>query len=262
MRLRCPNQGCSIEVADDMVGARIRCPHCEQLLFVDPAFQEGAAGQQTAPNESALLENRLYAGVPPLSVMLALRGGRPPLGKDDAALRAEMTADDWKALDAFETVIHAIAALKTALWLGIMATLLTGLLWNAAVFGPAWQVPSPSRLFGLFSSLTLLLAGFVVMELGRRRLQRLQIDALVGLVEWAAVSVAVVFGGHALLNWFLPYQDSFESRALGLAVFASPFLLIAAFVAARASLAVRRALDELRRPEILNRLVEALKYRE
>jgi hypothetical protein len=59
MRLRCPHQGCSIEIADDMVGARIRCPHCEQLLFADPAFQESGAGQQAAPIEAANLENRL-----------------------------------------------------------------------------------------------------------------------------------------------------------------------------------------------------------
>jgi len=45
MRLRCPHNGCSIEIADDMVGARIRCPNCEQLLFVDRQDVEGAAGQ-------------------------------------------------------------------------------------------------------------------------------------------------------------------------------------------------------------------------
>jgi DNA-directed RNA polymerase subunit RPC12/RpoP len=261
MRLRCPHQGCSIEVADDMLGARIRCPHCDQLLFVDPAFQEDAAAP--APIEAGNLENRLYAGVPPLSLMLALRAGRPPLGKDDAALRAEMTPEDWTALAAFETIFHAIASLKTALWFGIIAVAVTGMLWTGELVGRGQEGPSTrGRLCSVCVTLTVSGVCLLLMELGRRRLQRLQIDRSVGLVAWSALSVALVFGLNVLLNLFLLFEDRYGLVLVGLPLFAIPFQVVATLLAAKTSFLVQRVLDQATAPEILNRLVEALKYLE
>ena len=91
LRLRCPHQGCAIEVADDMVGARIRCPHCAQLLFVNPEPQQST-------DVTATPEHRLYAGLPPLAVMLGVREGRGPARDDHGAAGAQMTDADWKAL--------------------------------------------------------------------------------------------------------------------------------------------------------------------
>src|SRR5258708_34980971 len=144
MRLRCPHNGCSIEVADDMVGARICCPTCEQLLFADRQYLEGAAGPIGAENttlaadleqkpgfsEPARPEGRLYAGMPPLAQMLAIREGRGSAW-DAGAIRAEMTGDDWKALALFEKVLRATASLRTALLFGVTALVFTALIWAA-----------------------------------------------------------------------------------------------------------------------------------
>jgi hypothetical protein len=194
--------------------------------------------------------------------MLALRAGRPPLG-NDAMLRAEMTADDWRALDAFETVIRAVVSLTTTVWIVILAALITGMLWTAAILVPARGEPSmPGQKFGLFITLTVLGTALPLMELGRRRMQRLQIDPLVGMVAWSALSVAVVFGLHLLLNLVLLFDDSYKGSPAGLSILATPFQLVAGFLATRTSWLAQRALIQVSPPEILNRLVEALKYLE
>lgn len=45
MRLRCPARKCPIEVPDDLVGARIRCPHCGELIVIDAKDREGPSVQ-------------------------------------------------------------------------------------------------------------------------------------------------------------------------------------------------------------------------
>src|SRR3954465_14636193 len=89
VRLRCPNDGCTVEVADGLVGAGVRCPLCQQFLpaapydpkvgdlELPPTKPAGApaAAQQPAPTKPAPPEKRLYAGLPPLAVLFGVRQG-------------------------------------------------------------------------------------------------------------------------------------------------------------------------------------------
>src|ERR1035438_10344839 len=127
MRLRCPAKQCPIEVPDDLVGARIRCPHCGELIVIAAKDFEGPSAQVQQglppgapdPKEVSNLENQIYDGLPPLSVMLALRRkGGPAYNQEELNRRYPMTDDDWKALAAFEKALHASAALTTAFWIG------------------------------------------------------------------------------------------------------------------------------------------------
>jgi hypothetical protein len=269
MRLRCPHHGCSIEVADDMLGARIRCPHCQELLFVDPQYQENAAEQAEAndpstavepvPDDSADLDKRLYAGIPPLSLMLAVREGRAPAW-DDRAIRAQMTDDDWKALAAFEKALYATVALQQSLWTGMIVAVLTVLSWLAVGHFSDGTVVSPSRTFSWAGTLVMVSTGFLLMELGRRRLQRLQVGSLTELAAWAALVVALAFTVNALLSLSLLFGNRAEQAVAGLVLLAAPFQLLAAIGAGWTCLKVHRALHVVGVPEILQRLTAALQY--
>jgi hypothetical protein len=276
MRLRCPHNGCSIEVADDMVGARIRCPHCEQLLFVDRQYEEGAAEplgaeiptlapdseQKPQSSEPARPEARLYAGMPPLALMLAIREGRGSAW-DAGAIRAEMTDDDWKALALFEKVLWATASLTTSLWFGITVLVFTALLWMVtAGASTSTIVPAADRVSSQIATLVLLSLGFIVMGLSRTRIKCLQMGAAVDLAAWAALGVALVFAVNVVLALVLLSDDRRDPALVYFGWIASPFHLIAAIVAGKTSVLVHRSLAQTGPPEILQRLTAALKYLE
>jgi hypothetical protein len=102
LRLRCPNQGCLLELPDEMMGQRARCPHCEQFLVVEsrllvetgvsasplPSFDLGP--KEKRAGAAAGNDTSVYAGLPPLAVMLGIRKGRGRDWQGDAALRAQM----------------------------------------------------------------------------------------------------------------------------------------------------------------------------
>src|SRR5258708_37554106 len=116
MQLRCPENNCPIEVPDDLVGTRIRCPHCAAMLTVEAPVSEG--------NESVNLEHQIYDGMPPLSVMMALRRQQgAAFDADDFATRYPMTDDDWKALSAFESVLYSVVSLRTTVMVAALALL-------------------------------------------------------------------------------------------------------------------------------------------
>ena len=97
MRLRCPARKCPIDVPDDLVGARIRCPHCGELIFIgakdgesqSDQVQPGLPAVAPDPKEVSNLENQIYDGLPPLSVMMELRRrtGRPAYDDDELSRR-------------------------------------------------------------------------------------------------------------------------------------------------------------------------------
>jgi hypothetical protein len=272
MRLRCPHQGCSIDVPDDMVGARMRCPHCEQLLFVDPQYMEGAAGQIPAtapdaekkplPGEPARPEARLFAGMPPLALMLAMREGRGPAW-DAGAVRAEMTDDDWKALALFEKMLWATASLTTSLWFGITVLLFTALIWAASAQASASPyVTSTPHVSSQIATLVLLSLGFILMVWSRARLRNCQMGSSVELAAWAALGVALVFGANVVLTLILLFDDRRDQALVSFGWVAFPFHLIAAIVAGKTSGFVHRSLAQIGPPEILQRLIAALKYLE
>lgn len=273
MRLRCPHNGCSIEIADDMVGARIRCPKYEQLLFVDRQYLEGAAGpigaestpdreQKPRPGKSARPEASLYAGMPPLALMLAIREGRGSAW-DAGAIRAEMTDDDWKALAMFEKVLWATASLTTSLWFGITVLVFTVLIWMAtAQASTSTSAPAADSASSQIATLVLLSVGFIVMGLSRARIKSLQMGASVEMAAWAALGVALVFAVNGVLTLILLFDDRRDEAFMYAGGIALPFHLIAAIVAGRTGMLVLRSLAQIGPSEILQRLTAALKYLE
>src|SRR5437763_553077 len=117
IRLRCPHHGCPIDVADDMLGARIRCPHCEELLFVEPPNHEPA---DSPPADPPPASHGIAEGMPPLAAMLGIREGRGAHWGESRAVRANMTDAYWQALAAFEKLLDAAAALQRAIGFGIV----------------------------------------------------------------------------------------------------------------------------------------------
>jgi len=102
--------------------------------------------------------------MPPLALMLAMRAGRGPAWKDDGAVRAEMTDDDWKALALFEKVLWATASLTTSLWFGITVLVFTALIWAAAAqASTSPSVPAAGRVSSQIATLVLLSLGFILM---------------------------------------------------------------------------------------------------
>jgi hypothetical protein len=275
IRLRCPHNGCSIEVADDRLGARIRCPRCDQFLFADLQYLEGAdlelPGQEPAaapepapkPDAPARGEKRLRAGPPPLSLLLGLREGRGSDWGDERAIRAEMTEDDWKALAAFEKVVEAAASLRRTLWYGIPALLVTAFFWWAAAQGASRQAtPSAAWGTGWLASLCFCGLGFPLMELGRRQLIRIRLNAQVDLAAWAALFIAVVFLFGTLLSVVPLFGDDRDRFPGMLALLATPFQTLAAFSAGKSCLWVIQSRALLRPPEVVHLLSEALEYLE
>jgi hypothetical protein len=262
MRIRCPHHGCSIEVEDDMLGARIRCPQCGELLFVEAAYRDDAeapavpvpaSDPETGPDD---LENRLYAGVPPLSLMLAIREGRGPGRRDEEIIRRRMTPEDWEALAAFEAVLHAAAALKHALVCGGIAAGLTVAVWLA--FNTAYAEPAPGRVFNRLVTFVMLAGGLILMYQGRDALRRLQPDARVGRAAWVAVAVGMTCLANVAVNAFVLVGGRHDQGLVCLVFLATPFQLAAAATAAVVAWRVPPAEEKLRPPDIRQRLTEAL----
>jgi hypothetical protein len=276
MRLRCPQKNCPIDVPDDLVGVRIRCPHCGAWLDVDPKYRDTASEQIQAgapdmtldaitekpkPKESVKLENQIYDGLPPLAVMMALhRQKGADFDADDYASRYPMTDDDWKALSAFESVLLAVVSLRTTLVVAAVALVMNLLVWAVAASPDAKvQVGLPISRLG-----TLVVLGlcFLAIYLGSQGLKRIKLDLLAHLLPWSASAVTLVIAGNALLNVMAIYHDQ-QEQSLGFLVFASiPFNVIAAFDSGKSAWRVGRSLDEVSPPEIASRLTEALRYLE
>lgn len=272
MRLRCPARKCPIEVPDDLVGARIRCPHCGELIIVDAQDGEGRSDIQPGlppgapdPREVKNLENQIYDGLPPLSVMLELRRrkGGPAYDQEELNRRYPMTEDDWKALAAFEQALFAAEALSMASWIGLAALGGNLLLWYGILGLARWETtepPSPLRLLGVVASALAIPAGIIFLRAGAARLSRITLGALLGAVPWCALALSALFGATAVwysVRMFSGGTDDLLGGFAGVCVTADAIAFLASFVAAvRAWIALRK----LRPPEIAHRLIEALKY--
>jgi hypothetical protein len=276
MRLRCPHKNCPIDVPDDLVGVRIRCPHCGEWLDVDPKHSDtlteqipagvpditlDAITQKPKPTQSIKLENQIYDGLPPLAVMMALhRQKGAEYDKDDYASRYPMTEDDWRALSAFESVLLSVVSLRTTLVVGAVALVVNLLVWlttaeenlEVQAGGPISRIGTPV-VMGLC---------FLAIYLGSQTLRRIKLDWLANLLPWSALAVMLVVVGNTLLNVLAIYQQH-QAQSLGFLVVASiPFNVIAAFDSGRSAWLVGRSLDEVNPPEIASRLTEALRYLE
>jgi hypothetical protein len=272
MRLRCPNQGCSIEVPDDMIGTRIRCPHCDQFLLADLRYREEDSQRyqhlsldppsKSGHGEPAQLEHGLREGLPPLALMLAVRAGKGASWTEPRGLRKEMTDLDWKALAAFEQIVLGSISLTRSLGLGTAASVFTVLITAGAELAQDASPGAPpvsGWLWRSIGSLVLLGAGLFFMLLGAHQLPRLRIGVITTLAAWSALAVALVLSANALSNLLLFFRHGY-AKGFCLALLAIPLPLIAAAAALRASLRVQRSVDEVSRQAILSRLTEAMKF--
>ena len=240
-----------------MLGARIRCPHCAKLLFVEQEHFEvyGSAAAET-PGRA---EQGVAAGLPPLSVMLGIREGRVPWA-DDAELRARMTDEDWAALDAFEAMLRAVAAGRVLLWLGLPVAALTAVFWLV----PTERWDGGGLPFGLAMALRLSFlaavgAGAVLVPIAVQNLRALQVGASLAAGQWGAVGLALGLVANAGLNVVL--ANGYDPSASAACAFALvPFQAITAVSAVRAALLLRRARALLEAPGVLPRLSDALEH--
>jgi hypothetical protein len=259
---------------DDLVGMRIRCPHCAEWLVGDPKYRDtsaeqipvgvpdmslGASAEKPAAQEPLNLENQIYDGLPPLAVMIAVRRQQGSLfTSEDVATRCLMTDDDWKALSAFESVLVAVVSLHTTLAIGAV-TLLVNLL---AVMASLEQSQPTNRSFSHAVTVIILGACFLVIYVGSQTLRRIKLDVLANLLPWSASCVTLLVGGAALLDIMTIFHEH-QEQTLGFMVFASiPFNLIAAVDSGKSAWRVGRSLDQVSPPEISHRLTEALRYLE
>jgi hypothetical protein len=269
IQLRCPDDGCVVDVAD-MLGATVYCPHCQRALDVDahhhhvqadPPVLSLSLGSEAGaePSKPAGPEDGLYAGMPPLAIMLGVREGRGPHWKDEHGLRKEMTANDWKALAAFEKVLEAAGALKASLWFGGSVAFLTLLIWStdSTSRGVMGSLGS-GRLTMNLATAALFAIGFAVMMAGGHRLRRVRIGPLVELATLAAFGVALVFVANVAHSVLLLVREPHTESVASLALPMLPFQVVAAFSAVWASLLIQRALVHVQSADIRSRLVEAL----
>lgn len=253
--LRCPHHGCPIEVADDMLGARIRCPHCAQLLFVEP--QDQPAGD-TPPQPTA---QGVHAGMPPLAAMLGIREGRGSAWGEPRAVRANMTDLDWQALAAFEQVVHAVVAVRTAIGFGVVAAAITGLFWLAATQATSWDTEfATARLVSRLVSLIIVAISLALMAIGGRRLGRVRLGMAVGTAVVATLAIALVFAVNVLLILQALWHSDYRDGGVCPVILVIAFLLIAASFAGRAFLLMQRARTRVSPHAIRHRLTEALDY--
>ena len=269
MRFRCPHQNCPVEVPNDMIGMRIRCPHCEAFFVLDLQYREDSAEQiQTkapaaAPlaKEPSNLGEQIYDGLPPLSLMIAMRRQKG-LDYDDLEAKYQMTPDDWRALDAYESALRAAYSLHTTIALGLFA--LAANAGNAViVMNDSLTVRSRGRLEWVTACVAFFLVlCLTVLFLGSRGLRKGRANGIVDFLP-AAMSVALLIylsAAACIFFWVLLGQDNGGLAAFAIMSLGANFTAIGDL--GRMLLQVNRALKQIEPPEITNRIVEALKYLE
>lgn len=277
MRLRCPTD-CrhEFDLPDDIAGgARVRCPACGKLLIVPDRGEAGhvQAGfpslsldreTEVVPAKAPVnLERQIYDGVPPLSVMLALkrRGGGETDDDADLDIRHAMSDEDWTALAAFEELLHAAAGLQMATLYGVLAVIANLLVWSAAGETATREGGSAGlRWLSHLATLLMLGAGFYVMLSGSSLMRKLRLEPIVTFLPWSTLCVALLLLVNVALNLMPLFASRYPSAIDSWVVLSVPFNLIAAFDSARVSFMVRAALNKVRPPPILERLTEAMKY--
>jgi DNA-directed RNA polymerase subunit RPC12/RpoP len=272
MRLRCSANRCPIEVPDDLVGARIRCPHCGALIVVDAKdgdyqsvqVQPGEPAGAPNPKEVSNLENQIYDGLPPLSVMMELRRrkGRAAYDADELSRRYPMTEDDWKALAAFEEALHASAALTTAYWIGLGALIGNVSLWVAALdLLHRTGDPFPPKLLSwLLASALGITVGVMFLRTGAARMSRIMLGVVLEILPWSALALAALFGATAAWYFVRMESGNLDDWLGGAAIFSVTADLLACLASCVAGVRAWIALRKIRPPEIAHRLIEALKY--
>jgi hypothetical protein len=259
---------------DDLLGTRIRCPSCGEFFVVDRKYaeppsedvREGSplgAAPKPDPREPINLENQIYDGLPPLSVMLALRRrqGRD-FDEEEFSRRYPMTDDDWKALAAFEKALAASASVSTAFWIGLLA--LAGNIFHWFVIVDAAssrnaQLPL-ARALAMTTGAACIGLCIACLRLGVKRLSRVVVGDVLEILPYAALTLALLFIG--ISTWDVVGWCSGESvtGAMGFVVISGVYNAVACLAALVATVRSFRAVSSLRPPEVSHRLIEALKY--
>ena len=265
MRVHCPNRNCPIDVPDDFAGAKIRCPQCGHLFIVEAGQRDPLAEQiqATAPKptvkKTPALENQIYDGLPPLSLMIALRRQRAGIDPGDIH-QFEMTDDDWKALAAFEKVLRAGVSLRTSL-LVLAVTLGLNLLVGAMDFSQPHGSRGENALGSLGIAGTLAACWGLILS-GSKSLAKIRRDLVVDVLFWAIVAAILILGFVTTMR-VLPLKGQSDGNGYSLVMLASIVANgIAMFDLVWTGIRVWRALSEIEPPEITSRLVEALSFLE
>jgi hypothetical protein len=266
MRVRCIKDGSTFDVPDDMVGMKVQCPQCGHQQFVGSKTDQVQAHPPVPkPSVPANLENQIYDGLPPLSVMIALRRGKgPSYDEDDLLQRFPMTEDDWKALAAFEAVLYALASLQLSLILvpiAAAAVILITLLGMARDQLPLGVMPGAMGCVFL-PMVGVLTLCWITMFRGRNALGRIEPESPADLLLWTIAGMIAVFG---VVIWLQAQQLGMQSADDGGALvhlLGLSLNVLAIFDLIRSAIRVWHALGQIHPPEITSRLVEALKYLE
>ena len=262
MRLRCPHQNCPLDLSDDALGQEVRCPHCAGEFVVSSQHRDMTLDDDVAADstfeDTTPIEQRLYDGLPPLSVMLAIRSGRP---LDDSAAQA-MTEDDWKALSAFESLLLAVARINTALWLGTIAVAIH-FFFACSRFvelNSMWVGPTAREAFEPFAFPIAVGLLMFVLRKSRAGLLEAQSDLrLVRSTPWLAFLAGLAFVGATI--WLVPttFANREESSScLRFLVMLCDFIAIAPW--AMACWSSLDAVEKIVPPEVGKRLRDALAY--
>ena len=284
MRLRCPAKNCPIDVPDDLVGQRIHCPHCGHELVVDPKYRDApspddrvdaiqpglpdmtldSATEMPKTPPTTKLENQIYDGLPPLSVMIALRRQQGVnFDKEEMARRYPLSEDDMRALSAFESVLYAAISCRTTLIVGALGFVVNGFLWW--IFLPSAESATAlmrSRALGQGALLLALFACCPLVYVGNRALERIRLDYWATLLPWAAFGIALVGGGGVMLNVLAIADQSHQTWMGCAAVLSLPFNVLILLDSAKSAWRSGQSLGEISPPEISHRLIEALRYLE
>jgi hypothetical protein len=194
--------------------------------------------------------------LPPLSVMMALRKQKGQ-GYDANDLKLEMTADDWKALAAYESVLRAAYALRTSVLVAAVA-----LVCNVPQL--AFSTDTSIRRGDAITAtvLVLVIVSLTVLWLGSLSLEKIRLSGLVDFLVMTVLGVGLAFAAATAFGVYRLTALRSESSDGFWIVVAIPFALIALFDLAKTGIWVCRALGQVEPPEITNRLTEALKYLE
>ncbi len=262
MRIRCPHHNCSLDLPNEVLGRSVRCTQCDGEFIVGAQHRDltldDCAASAFPFEEPTPIEHRLYDGLPPLSVMMAIRAGRP---LDDRAAAA-MTADDWKALSAFESVLWAVAHINSFLWLGGAAVGAHFLFFALSQYlgGFSREAPSPVELLGSFGFPVIAGTMLAALHIGRQALAEVHAKRWIArAVPWLSLLAGLAFAGVAI--WLTRRLFEVQPGAVSCLDFfvltGDVIAILPSFVACASSLA---AIEKIAPPEIAKRLQDALAY--
>jgi hypothetical protein len=269
MRLRCPEKNCPVDVPDDMFGMTIRCPHCGSSFVANEKNRENVAdvpqlsidSSSKQPGKKPVqLEHQIYDGLPPLAVMMAMRRQQAGFDLDDIAVQKAMTADDWKALAAFEQILIAIYSLRTTLVVGGLSFAVNfAVCWNSAT--PHGLDTTAIYLRSAIQFLLLILLGVCLptVYFGMDSLRSIRRNAWAMVLPWMACGVAILASANIVVGASGLAQEANPSWLTLLTLVSLPLNAITAFDSCKSGWRAWQSLGPIAAPGIAQLLIDALR---